>query len=1066
MKLPYNRRFTGRSLAMLIRSARFFPRFFTILCLAVAGGVGWRFAPLHGGEPLSTLVRDLGNENWVRREAAQGQLLSAGFPVTALLEEASHSTNPELSYRAKFVLSRIDPDLFEFHLLKIALSQAPRVVVVAVATGSAGDDRLVARPVPWGSAPGASPPPLSGYPEEVAYAINLGNISSTALGSSDGSTSNSSAKMEVSVTQQPQGASSLELRPIVISRQSMAVLRTGDQLLYERVGLHLVRERHPFVTLIRTRAGRKSKLSQTSLLLDPSRALEQIVDELIEDLRRGDPDTRGSSLEVASYLRNPKTSATLRALLSSSRTSPDERALVALGLDDRDMLRQVIGKPRKGEGGLVGIVAKDDLIVREDHREGGEASDNLRIRAASRLLELGDPDGLGELLDRLAEGNPSTAHNVMAELADWARRDSLSTESRRAIFEAVYAEDFLGHTIWDDDETEYLLTIAAQVFDPTMPGAKQMVTRALENLSKMARGELGPIRLRLRPCLDVWKRVRVHAPGDGLSELDFVLELLPALHNSSQVLEAAGLLESAINEGSGRLPGSPVGQLDDADLDRMLHGLLAGAQSDAVGLFPSTVTALVRVTRALTIRPGQLKRVLEAFIAVGEWGMRIQAEDSNSATPGSSQVVLQLRQVEEQLAKWALLDGASRRSGGGVFNAQTWREWIAKEGQVAQRENDIIAKGGQLNLETGPAGKEAEAKLEAGRPLVYYEFNLMLAASALQTKDARTFRVLDGCRLELSGQDSVLVEDRWGNRTRVSVRVEQNTSGSKGQPVRFVVVKSRTSLFPGMPSLSTVPTKQISSNWFEASDQFLGSRQLPGGSGSSYRTFYCVDFLDSEPSSPGTGLSASELWAWFVEKRLLDQRLDVSREYWTSVLGVLRTLRLKEGVPFLKALLGSQRLVETDAMDVAQQLLELGEPEGAAFLSRKLESANQNERLSAAMTLSEKGFAEATETLLGMAEQKVSVARAQSSRIVKALDAFLLGTEKSHPIRRKAIAFLVLKLDEEAFQFRVFTILARESGLDFGFETAQVLNDPQEKAKAVAKAIQSARAWWASQSGK
>ncbi len=1064
---------------MRMRTARSFPSLTAILLLTLSGATGWSPPAWGGDEKPTALVLDLGSESWTKRETAQSLLLEGGIAATSLLEEASRSANPELAYRARYVLSRIDPRFFQCQILKIELAPTPDIAAVAVAAG-AEDGELVARGTMSQQANAGRVAARRGYPEDPTYTVSVRTLSpqmspqagSQAGSSGPGSGSAGGSAVEVTVTQQSQGTLALEARPILIPRQSVAMLRTGDQLLYERVGLHLARERHPFLTLIRARTGRKSSLTQAALPESAPVALARLADEIVEQLNRDDADAHHSALEIASFLRSPRAASTLQSVLKSPTASSDDIALASLGLDDRDLLRRVIGKPGKQDGGLVRGAVSPPGDTAESQAGEDETSGELRIRAAARLLELGDEDGLEELLERLAEGNPSTAHVVMASLADFAQRGSLSAQARKALLEAVYSEDFLGHTIWEDAETEYLLSVACLAIDPAMPEAPQAISKALENLAKLARGELGPVNLRLRPCLDSWKRVRARGAAEGPSELDFILELLPTLRDSSQISEAVGFLETAISDAPGKLPGAQSGQIGNDELDRMLRGLLAQAESDVSGLFPSTVTALLRVTRALTIAPGQLTRVVQALVDAGEWGLRIQTEEADATTPVPSQVGLYLRQLEDQLAKWTALDGAKRKAAGGTFNAQPWREWLGQGELAANREREILAKGGQLGVfPVRPTNKEPADAAEQDRAVVYYEFDLLLdstsgvAAAAPEGKSPGqpSFRVLGGRRVELTSSKSISLEDRWGNRS--TIRVEPDSTGAKTQAPRFRV-NSRLYLFAGVPSLTAVQTKTLSAAWMETSDQFFGSRTLPGGGAGNYRTLYCVDFLDSETAAPPIDAGTAELWAWFLDHRLLKVRPDASRDQWTSVLGILRTLRLKESAPLLKEILASQGAVDVSLVDIAHQLLELGDPAGSEFLKKALESPNQNERLLAALALCETGSAAAATALLGVIEKNAALARAQGYQVVTNLGVFLERSEPSDPTRQKVIGFLVSRLDDIVFQNRAFSILAQESGLDFGFESAQVLNDPQEKSRAVARAVEAARTWWAARSQK
>ncbi len=1026
-----------------------------------------------GDDKLNQLVADLGSENWDRRESAQEKILEEGLPLAGLLESAARSENLELAYRARYLLSRIDPSRVQCQVLKVDLDPVPCIVSVAPASGEEGEE-MTARPaasrrgggILQATAGEAAGEARTNTPEEPSYAIKCRSVA-IPRGSSGPS------RLEVEAAQITQGSGRLELRPIYATRDAIRILRTGEQCLYRRIGLQIERERHRFLTLVWVRAGRRSKVGDATLPADPDAALQRITDQLVEQAGSRDADTRREALEILGFLRARKAGGVFRGLGSSGT----DLALAALGLDDPARLAAVIDA---ADGGL-GRSPRGGDAAPPDAAETVPVS--LQARAAARLLELHDPRGLEHLLKKLVEGDPSQLHPVMAALADACRKGTLSETGRARVVEAVFSSELLAHVVWEDVETEYLLATATRILDGSTDAGKAAIQAALRRVESLVRGDLGPVNLALRSAFDVWRRLKGRLEGETYSDAAFILDVLPSLKGAASVSEAVSLVEAFLGDGSLQPPGAAAGQVADGDLNKLLEGFLSHVRRGDPTISTIASQALLRAGRVLSPGPGQLRRLVATFVEAGEQSLKLQGAPQDSpVSPGQTGTTP--RQIEEQLAKWTGIPPSRRAAGAVSFDAAVWKKWLADEKLVASREEDIrtarsqparvLGAGGRLRaVELQPAGAvqaDAESQTPGGssdeaRPLVYHEFDLLLESPGSVGHDAGEatplYRVLDGRRIEVRAPHPAAYEDRWGNR--VVLRIDRDAAPVRGSPDRFRV-NSRVYLFAGLPSLTTVQTRDLSMAWHETSDLFLGSRVLQGGGMSNYRSLYLLDYADREPPSSPAGSDPETLWAWFLENRLLRLPPDASPQQLSGVLGILRTLGVKECAPLLRELLKTKRSVE-----IAQHLLELGDGAGIEFLRDEIAVSDPQKRVLAALALADGGIAEGIDALAALAQENRALIRGQGYKLLGSIDACLQRPRVAATAREKALELLFSLLDEKDFrhlQHRLFAILSREAGLDFGYDGARGLNDPEERAAAIQSAARRAQEWWQARKAK
>lgn len=961
------------------------------------------------------VVGDLGSESWGRRESAQDRLLEGGPLVAPLLEEAARSANLEQAYRARYILSRVDPAVFECHVIKLELGDAPAIIEVAVGMGPADEEIALIRVGSPEGDPGAEA-------QGLAYTVVCRTLESE--------------RVAVSARQVLAGREGTPLRDVVTRPGAVSILKTSEEGLYRRLGTRLERERRRYITILRLREGRRSVMARPELSAEEGRTLEDLVRTLLTVARTPDSAEARTALDVLARLRVPAASDAFRAALDA----PATRGIASLGTDDLALLFETASSPREAPG--------------------------ASLRAAARLLELGDERGLDGLIERLGEGDPAHLHAAMSSLSDHLAGGGASTQGRSRILEAAFSEGFLSRAIWKDMETEHFLSAAADGLEPGSAEDRVLGADTMERLKRLARGELGPVDVRIKTCLELGRRLaRRLDPEAAAPDLSFILAVLPALKSAGAFSEVSSLLEECLQAGAAG--GGQPGEVGDQDLDLLLETLVAQAESSEAQGGSSAAQALLRVSRVLSPRPGQLQRIVAALVlaaarldgkpsAGGDGEEEEAGSEEREARRLAGQMTLYLRQLDGEAARWTGAAPVSRPQGGAsgqAFRSASWKEWLGDPERIAAREADILAEG-RAAREAARAGGD-----DSPGSLIFYEFDLLISDPSTPkeavSKDGEraAFEVLDGRRLLLEPARPITYEDRWGNR--VTLRIDQEPPAAGSKLPRFRTnLKSYLSL--GIPALTAVQGRELSGVWYESSDLFLGSRLIPRRSTSNYRSLAALYPAALERSAGEMGTDVKAHWSSFVEEHLLRLSESPEPQEINGVLSVLRTLRIKECAPLLLQVLKARPTI-----DVAQQLAQLGDETGLAFLRSEITSSVPQKRLAAALALCEIGLSEGVDAFAEAVERQPAAARGLHYRAASALGAFLDGAPAGDPARAKAIDFFVARLDEPRFRKQAFTIIAREAGNDFGFSAAEALDSDVERTRAVKLAIQDARSWWA-----
>jgi hypothetical protein len=264
-------------------------------------------------------------------------------------------------------------------------------------------------------------------------------------------------------------------------------------------------------------------------------------------------------------------------------------------------------------------------------------------------------------------------------------------------------------------------------------------------------------------------------------------------------------------------------------------------------------------------------------------------------------------------------------------------------------------------------------------------------------------------------------------------------------------------LFAGLPALQPIQGRDLSASWHDSSDLTTSSTPIVGADAPAFRSLVLLlpAAEDLDPPPPG---SPEDLWAWFLERRLLTLPPEASPQRVQAVLGVVRVLEPRQAAPLVRSLFDKQ-----PSLELAKLLHELGDEAGVPFLRAEF-SKGADPRVRAAMALLELGIPEGFTGLQGPDTQR-PILRRMHFQVVNAIEAYLKHPRATPEGREKALGFFFEWLDDAAYQPRSFAIIQRETGLDFGYGTARGMDDQERRAAALETCVRAARSWWQARSG-
>jgi hypothetical protein len=1024
-------------------------------------------------DDVGKLVSELGSESWNRRESAREGILGAGKAAVPFLEEAALSPNLELAYRARSLLEEIDPTTVDFRVLKVRLP------------GASGPARI------------ASSAAVSGRAGEKLAAVEPADARSTGSGPRTFSlTFHEGARGEIEIRAAEVDASrrsEVDLYPPLRLRSGVSIIKRSEECLYEAIGDTLKRRRDRFLTLLAVDSRRGAGASGEDLAAGgespgsgpPDAVLQDLLVRLLEQARAPREPAAGSraaeaaeaagtgertgearvvALDVLAELRAPEAAPLFREALAT----PALRALASLGLDAPELLAEIAAGDRSpGE------------------RPGPEGAKGPRVtehslRAAARLVELGDERGLDLLLDVLSRSDPSQVHLVMATIADHILLGKVSERARDRILAVVLGKDFVSHALWQDQETEFLLAAAAGLLRPESEADRSLAAAFRGYIEEVAVEDPGLMPLSFDSCLDLWRRVGRRLPEDPSGEAGLAMRLLPGLSRIGVPPAARAWIDSTLSAAAdGGEPGTSP-----AEILLPLRGYVRGSDEQ---LAADAQEIIVTLAPKLAERRGGLRPVVESLVeafeaapspappprpavqAAAAGAVRVEA---TTTVPSRTSSLSLERRTEAELVRLTGLPRLPAPAGEHKVGSGRWREWLADSARVEAREAELQATG--------------EKGADAGFQLVVYAFDLLAPAAD------STGSVPPGSRLEVVGGRRLVIPDFrprhyegwWGRKEAIQLISRGGESTLRSYRLQMAGISLYANA--GIPLLRPLPQQKLSSRVYETSDLFVGSRHLSSAASSAHRSLYLLHEPGPESPEPAAGASAEALWSWFLETVLFAVEPGAPARQIDAVFQAAGGLGMKEAVPALRRLFGAAPTPRR-----ARVLHDLGDPSAAEHLRRALADTDPGARQEAARLLAELGMSEGAAALLEMAGAKppasgsaptekpptsgvapsraapakpAAAASAAAYQVFAALDRYLATAPADAPERTRALAFFLSQIDNRSLQHMVFRALERESGSDFGFTSARSLNDPAEQQAALARAAQEAKEWWAARS--
>jgi HEAT repeat protein len=961
------------------------------------------------------LVDDLGHELWLRRQAAEEEILRQAAPPLDILRKASTSADPELAERARYLLSKLDPLGVSFTVLRIAAGPEASVIEAHHGTCPQGAEARLTSGVVGAMASGAP-----------TYAATW--------------THTDGGGIAVEVRESRRGGPATSLRVPPGSIPAVSLLKLSDEVCYEPSAPRRGRQHRRILTLLEQRAGGEAASAE--------RAWTEVRAALLDQARATDPTLRRAALEVLVLIAAEEA----RELFAAAVDDDVTMAVGALGLGELGDERAPPLLHGLVEGTSPGAAGPG---LQDRSEENGEV---WRLRAASLLAGAGDPIGGRFLLHRLVAGDSTPGFTVLAALNDHFETLAAHPVVRREVIDAVLSAESLSKAPWSQfaAETEHLVQRTIDLLRPEDPNDVRAARGAIEALEDLAAGAYHPVRMRLSFAFALWTRVAQVAPEalggaertgvDADLELEsrFLARLLPRVQGTESLNEAIGW---CLRVQRGRpLPAEVFGALADVignHLDHPEPQISTLARSKAL-----------EVSSSLTLGEGQLRPWVSLLIRAAERRVEPDARNAGDRTaPPEPKRAVSLHQLLNELNRWSgalppALDSVRAQNDDPL---RPWKEWILDSATVAAREAEVTRK--------------QEDTRRAAKEYLWHEFDLILPEGDAGStplpregpKAPQRVQVVDGREVRLRLDEGTLYRDRWGNRRQFLI--ESQPPAKPGGPLRVRI--EGQGLTVGVPALLSIRTREANTQCYEASDLDPSMSIASRPPAAQVLTLALVS--ESARAETGTSSETSQdggvgaLWRRFLDQHLFAMSETAPREQLAPFLALLRRLRLEESTSFLRRVLQATRDPE-----IARDLDALGDPAGREFLLAELQSDTVTKRLAAARTLCDLGEPAAVEALVKLVAENEPLLRSHAATVFPSLERFLALSPQSSAPRRLIGDFVFPRLDQPLTQHWGFRVAARLAGTDFGYAAAV----QQRAAKAGAaqellrKAVQAAKAWW------
>lgn len=961
--------------------------------------------PVEAGQTVEDWVAGLGSPHWKIREACQARILQAGLAAVPALEGATLSDNPELAARARYLLERLDPEIVRVEVAEISAGAPARVASAVILEGRPGEELRAVE---------ATNPSAK---NEFTASVRVG---------ADGA-------LEFSVERGARTQEPATLRTPFSLPERASLLEVSDRAIYQRLGLELTRIRDIRVTVAWVLLGRASRLPPARDAALASARTETWVERLFRQARASNPSAREEALEILAALQLPEA----ETLFREAASDPGTRTLSELALGEAEAARELIEKQLEAK-------SEPAAPLRP------EASRGLAVPwlAALRLVGREGAPAAAEFAATIPKTTFFDAHLTLSFLSDLAASGKLSPAELDALLRLALSPETIRACSWDDPETERFYARLIDLADASDPEVSGLLRSSLESLEKLP--DVSLPRPRLEPVFYTWLRAAKRIGKADVGEIGrFFRSVIEGAQEGEIFSEMATLVErhlGGIAEEAERSSEPREGSLSEfVQICEALcrHVELADPDGAAFGQ-----QALLRLSQTRRLLRGELRPLVEILVRSGVAQDRALKSGARTGRIAAGLLPSLLRQTQDELTR--LSGVAPRQVGGseapvGDFDPGPWRQWLADPKAAPEREERL--------LQVRTSGTASD------RRYALYHFDLEIEPKSQPGNSPRRFRVLDGRRVELIAGKPVRASDRWGNSFYWFLEPMSPPGQSAPQRVR---VNRRVLASLETPFVFQPESRPVEVRAYQASDASQAVRLVPSSAGTlpELRAICAVLAIEEDPLADGEAHDVAVLWKGFVE-RLLRIEPGTTEEKISATLTLFSELDLEGRSTFLRSLLAVKPSVE-----VARALHAAGDPEGLRFLRERLASPDPNARVQAAMALAELSDAEGTKTLLRILREDLNVQRRYGYSSLNLLDAQLRELPPEDPARVQILDFILECLSNPSLHYRVFAILQRELGSDFGFRDAAAQGDAARRKKAVDEAISRAReAWMRARSG-
>jgi HEAT repeat protein len=986
-----------------------------------------------GGDDVGALIDSLGSKDWLRREISQRQLLELGPTVVPPLRQAARSGDLEVSLRARFILSRLDPTRLRYRLLKLRLGSPAAIDEIAEGEGGEGEEvELRNESIRSGDTSGA----LRFMVKNIAFDDSAPRFEI-------------SKRLSSSTFKYPLPAPSGDA-------DAIHLLERGEESFYLQLGTHIESRHRPFVTLFVQDSSRlldadlQEPPGTGPVLLNARPAELEAV--LVEQARRqagaSEPRSRAAAIEILGLLGDRESIGILQALALEPRVrGPALTALARLGdAGARESLEESLrGMPAAGESDSRGAAA-----VEED-----EAA---LFDAACVLAESGSSIAAGFLVGALGSSGPNVAHRVLSALdaalvrldGDPPARASLAHQ----VLERLGEEGALSQFSWNDPATLQFCRRALIAAAPAGATGSTPARRFFESFLSRLRGSDGASRGEVLAFMNLWEIAAGRLEAAALPSADLAA-FLAEFRDQSQI-EALVVWLFRIHA---------FEPLPKPFFDALAEKLRARVLEAETGVQGSPLAAVVQLSRQGRFDAEQLRELVRLLLAA-------------CGRPHPTHQ----REVLDELARWLDIDGGPAAAGPGLDpNAKSApRPGAARPAprpkptceQAAAAAERWLAEPGaaERSLETRrSAAPAAAAGPGSSGERELYEIEVLVRSRSLPKRgrprpqpapapgtgspeagaEPGAIEIVDARRVRVAPGVPVAFRDRFGQVHQA--RLDPVSQQPPDAPPRYRHA-SGAILTPGLPQFAVPRHRSHSAAWYLDADSQMSPIQLYSSSSPRLKTLLLVADVQGAPDAES------------------DQD---PRAIWQRFLGAFRRtlagVEDENGIRALQSVLVELPLPELTAdlreifrrvpsLTLAQHLLSLDEPLALPYLHERLRSDNAQDQMLAAAALLEAG----DRTALPVA---IEILRRPNPRVsvyslLKALEGFIEDAEPTLSERLAILDALLEELHAPAIQARAFAIVQREAGTDFGFLRSQQLSDANERREAQQAAVRDARQWW------